>query len=180
LAGAPFASDNDGDSEAVQSIWVDQGSNFTLPCGGIHVKGSESVMWVHEGKERTNHQKLNDGSIFFPSMQKSDSGIYSCKMESDVSPSDSNNNYHSRRKYPSSVSVTPDQDEDSDYEVRVRIRVRSKYNVSSIQFFYTSSSYSSVILDFSHYYPPEHSHAASRIQSSPIFSCLPGNMLMEL
>jgi hypothetical protein len=134
FAGSPFRSNDEKEGE-VQSIWVDQGANYTLPCGGLHVKGGESVMWIHEGKDRPNHRKQEDGSIFFPSVQKSDSGIYTCKMElSDssrtrTSHSNNNNNYQesSRRKnYPNRDQEDHEEEEDSNFEVRVRIRVRSK------------------------------------------------------
>ncbi|OXA44037.1 uncharacterized protein LOC110857945 [Folsomia candida] len=84
--GAPFSEKlkSDGDHH-IQLISVDQGTNFSLPCGGA--KGS--VMWIHEDKRdlvRT-YRVQQDGSLYFPNMKRSDAGIYSCRVETDYKSS---------------------------------------------------------------------------------------------
>lgn len=77
IAGAPFSGDEKTDRERIQMIPVDQGINFTLPCGAAKVgDSSSSVMWIHEDSKDigVKYRILGDGSIFFSNIKQSDSG----------------------------------------------------------------------------------------------------------
>jgi hypothetical protein len=68
----------------IKEFGADVGRNLTLPCP-IH--NTKDVMWVRE--EREDHQKsrmiiLENGSLFIPSIERNDSGIYSCSKANSV------------------------------------------------------------------------------------------------
>ena len=63
---------------------MDVGRNFTLPCP---VHNTKDVMWIKE--ERNDHQQtrmkiLENGSLFIPTIEGSDAGIYSCLKANSV------------------------------------------------------------------------------------------------
>lgn len=141
VAGAPYADHESGDNpvETIQVIWVDLGSNLTIPCGSISSTspggGSEnggdaqSVMWIHEGRGSSvsNHVQ-KDGSIFFQKLQLSDSGVYSCSLEysaevesgeEETDEPNNKNNINKNNGLSQSQNWIP-------YEARFQIRVRSK------------------------------------------------------
>lgn len=98
--------------QRLQIISVDQGQNFTLPCGAVKLVEGMTVMWIHEdGKDlytNRNNRIQDDGSIFFVNMKKSDAGVYACKLDTEEK-----------------ASI------EESVEARVRIRVRSKFPFKS-------------------------------------------------
>ncbi|ENN72529.1 hypothetical protein YQE_10869, partial [Dendroctonus ponderosae] len=68
----------------VKRVSVDLGKNVTIKCP---LNNSRDVMWEREGREPGRNTKmtvLESGSMFLATVDRSDSGIYSCIRENDV------------------------------------------------------------------------------------------------
>jgi hypothetical protein len=93
----------------IKEFGADVGRNLTLPCP-IH--NTKDVMWVRE--EREDHQKsrmiiLENGSLFIPSIERNDSGIYSCSKANSVNDEKARIKVHVNTPPPAleNVSVRP-------------------------------------------------------------------------
>lgn len=69
---------------------ADVGSNITLPC---NKRSPDKIVWIRGGKQRQGDTKiLGTGDIILTSLEKTDTGIYECRLEeSDNDESDYRN-----------------------------------------------------------------------------------------